>query len=136
MDPVRSIVELFARWAKKSDPKEFGRLAEDLSALYLRLKGYSLRDRNWRSRFGEIDLVVEKGDLLVFVEVKARRKKEKGAPEEALTPQKRERLLTLARSYLSLYKGSARKVRFDLLAWNFSERTPRLRHLKGVIEDG
>jgi putative endonuclease len=136
MDPARYIVELFARFARASDPKAFGRLAEELSAHYLRLKGYRLRERNWRSRFGEIDLVAEKGDLLVFVEVKARRGREKGGPEEALTPQKREKLLTLARHYLSLYKGRARRVRFDLLAWDLSGPRPRLRHLKGVIEDG
>ncbi|QJA05633.1 YraN family protein [Thermosulfurimonas marina] len=136
MDPARYIVELFARFAKTTDPKAFGRLAEDLSARYLRLKGYRLRERNWRCRYGEIDLVAEKGDLLVFVEVKARKGKEKGRPEEALTPQKQEKLLTLARHYLSLYKGSAGRVRFDLLAWDLSGPRPQLRHLKGVIEDG
>ena len=52
MDPARYIVELFAHFVKAKDPKEFGRLAEELAACYLRLKGYRIRARNWRTRFG------------------------------------------------------------------------------------
>ncbi len=136
MDPVRYIVELFAQFVRLKNPKAFGRRAEGLAAEYLRLKGYRILERNWRTRFGEIDLVAQKGDTLVFVEVKARRGREKGLPEEAITEAKKAKLLTLARAYLSSYQGRTEKVRFDVVAFDLSGRKPSIRHLKGVIEDG
>ena len=136
MVPVRYIVELFARFARLRNPKAFGRRAEGLAAEYLRLKGYRILARNWRTRFGEIDLVAQKGETLVFVEVKARRGRKKGLPEEAITEAKKARLLTLARAYLSSYQGRARRVRFDVIALDLAGGKPSLRHLKGVIEDG
>ncbi|MBX6422463.1 YraN family protein [Thermosulfurimonas sp. F29] len=136
MAPVRYIAELFARFARSGNPKDFGRRAEKLAEEYLRFKGYRILCRNWRTRFGEIDLVVQKDDTLVFVEVKARRSRRKGRPEEALTPAKKTRLLTLARCYLSSFKGRVGRVRFDVLALDFSGKIPDIRHFEGVIEDG
>ncbi|HFC96911.1 MAG TPA: YraN family protein [Thermosulfurimonas dismutans] len=136
MDPARYIAALFARFARLRDPKSFGREAEALAARYLRLRGYRILERNWRTRFGEIDLIAEKADTLVFVEVKARRGRGKGLPEEAVTQAKKRKLLTLARAYLSSYRGKARRVRFDVLALEMAGGEPRIRHLKGVLEDG
>jgi len=101
----------------------------------LKLKGFRILSRNWRTRLGEIDLVAEKGDTLVFVEVKARRRLTYGLPEEAVNPAKQKRLLTLARAYLSSYRGKARRVRFDVVSLDFSGKSPKIRHLEGVIED-
>ncbi len=112
-----------------------GRLAEDLSAWYFRLKGYRILARNWRTRFGEIDLIVQKGKTLVFVEVKARRSQRKGSPEEALTPAKKKKLLRLAEAYLSANPNAATVYRFDLLAVDFSRASPQFKHYQGVIED-
>ncbi len=134
MDLARSIVELFARSQISSDPKVWGQRAEALSALYLRLKGYRILERNWRRRGGEIDIIAEKGSTLVFVEVKARRGARFGSPEEALTPTKRKRLLTLAQIYLSSYKGKAQRVRLDVLAWRAEGRKVELKHWEGVLE--
>jgi len=112
-----------------------GRFAEDLSAWYFRLKGYEILARNWRTRFGEIDLIVKKGSRIVFVEVKARRHKAKGLPEEALTPQKVRRLYRLAEAYLTQNPYPAENFRFDLIAVDFSEKLPQLKHYRGIIED-
>ena len=112
-----------------------GVFAERLSAWYFRLKGYEILARNWRTRFGEIDLIARRGKTLVFVEVKARRNKKQGAPEEALTWHKRRRLFRLAEAYLASHPVEAQNFRFDLIAVDFSEKTPQLKHYEGVLED-
>ncbi|AEH44523.1 Uncharacterized protein family UPF0102 [Thermodesulfatator indicus DSM 15286] len=112
-----------------------GSFAEELACRYFKLKGYKVLAQNWRTRYGEIDLIVKRKDTLVFVEVKARQSLRKGTPEEALTPSKQKKLLTLAKLYLQQEKIKPKKVRFDLVAVDFSEKKPQLRHYQGVIED-
>ncbi|WP_028845791.1 YraN family protein [Thermodesulfatator atlanticus] len=112
-----------------------GSFAEKLAVWYFRLKGYHVCAKNWRTRFGELDLVVKKGKTLVFVEVKARRSLRKGSPEEALTPAKKKKILSLAKLYLQKEKPKAQVLRFDLIAVDFSGEKPQLRHYQGVIED-
>ncbi|HIE32720.1 MAG TPA: YraN family protein [Thermodesulfobacteriaceae bacterium] len=133
---ARFIVELFARFRTSPDRQALGKEAEALVERYLKLKGYRILARNWRTRLGEIDLIAERGDTLVFIEVKARRKLTHGLPEEAVNPAKQKKLLTLARTYLSSYAGRAKRVRFDVIALDFSGKKPCIRHLEGVIEDG
>lgn len=132
---VPSIVALLGRFQNTKDPKKLGRLAEDLSAWYFRLKGYRLLARNWRTRWGEIDLVVGKGNTLVFVEVKARKNLSRGSPEEALTPHKKKKLIKLAQAFLATQKTEASHFRFDLVAVDFSHTKPQIRHYQGIIDD-
>lgn len=65
-----------------------GKLAEDFAVSLLQGKGYKIIDRNFHSRFGEIDIIAEENETLIFVEVKARWSPKFGVPEEAVTPQK------------------------------------------------
>ncbi len=88
--------------------------------------------RNWRTRYGEIDLVVKRGSTLVFVEVKARWSIKKGSPEEALTEGKKKRLLRLAEIYLRQNPHSG-PVRLDVVAIDFSRERPQIRHYEGAI---
>jgi putative endonuclease len=90
---------------KKSNPvrksrKELGRWGEQLAASHLESLGYQVIERNWRCRRGEIDLVASAGEVLVFVEVKTRRGRDHGMPEEAVTKAKVRRLLELSQRYL------------------------------------
>lgn len=92
-----------------------GRLAERLAALALRLKGYAILARRFASPVGEIDLVAQKGGLVVFVEVK--RRPTLAAALEALTERQRQRIGRAAGLYL---KGrpdlGGHAVRFDVVA--------------------
>ena len=65
---------------------------------YLLERGMELIQRNYRTRYGEIDLVMKQGDLLVFVEVKTRSDNRFGPPEQSVTPDKQEHLLLAARA--------------------------------------
>lgn len=83
----------------------FGWLAEGLCALLLRLKGYRVLARRWRSGGGEIDLIARRGRVLVFVEVKARR--DPGAAAEAVAPRQRRRIVQAARAFVARHPAAA-----------------------------
>ena len=96
--------------------RAFGQAGEDRAAAWYRARGYIVLDRNWRCRDGELDLVVGRGHVLVFVEVKARRTDRFGIPAEAITPTKQRRLRTLARRYLEATDARPSSLRFDVVS--------------------
>ena len=98
------------------DRQKLGRWGEQLAAQYLESHGYKVLDRNWRCRRGEIDLVAKEGDVLVFVEVKTRRGRDYGTPEEALTRYKVKRLLELGQRYMLERDLEDVEWRVDLVA--------------------
>jgi len=77
-----------------------GRRGEDLAAYELVQRGYQIVARNWRCQIGEVDVVVRRGDNLVFYEVRTRRGTECGTPEESVTPAKKQRMIDVALTYL------------------------------------
>ena len=83
------------------DRAALGRAGEDAAARALRKAGWTLLDRNARVRAGEIDLVAERGGVLGFVEVKARRSRAAGSPEEAVDGRKADRVARAAAEYLA-----------------------------------
>jgi putative endonuclease len=92
--------------------KADGERAEDAALAYLERHGLKLKARNYRSRFGEIDLVLDDRGTLVFVEVRKRSNPRFGSAAESITATKRDRLIATARQYL----GSLRRevpCRFD-----------------------
>lgn len=91
-----------------------GRHAEDLAAVFLQQRGLEVLERNYRCRFGEIDLIVRDGRTLVFVEVRQRTGDGFGGAAASITAAKRGRLARAARHYLA---GTARmpQCRFDAL---------------------
>ncbi len=96
--------------------RSLGAAAESFVAAYLEARGYRIRARNWRSPFGEIDLIAEGEGWLRFIEVRARRNDRFGQPEESLTPRKRWRLLQTALAYLAQLEGPEPCWRVDLAA--------------------
>jgi putative endonuclease len=81
--------------------QDLGRAGEDLAAEHLASRGYRILARRYRTRMGEIDLVAVRGDLLVFVEVKARRSTRFGSPAESVHPSKQARIARAAQQFLS-----------------------------------
>lgn len=79
--------------------KKLGAWGERVAAEQLRAGGYDILARNWRCAYGEIDIVARRDDQLVFVEVKTRRGRGHGTPEEAVTPHKARKLFELAQWY-------------------------------------
>ena len=117
-----------------------GRLGEDAAREFLVAKGMAVLSRNWRGRRGELDLVCRHGDTLVFVEVKTRDRAGMAAPFEALTPEKRRRLVRAAEEYLSANKAWDSPCRFDLVSVTMGGdgRGPEVEHIENafVLEGG
>ena len=77
-----------------------GKNGEDFCEEYYRKKGYEVLDKNYHSRYGEIDLVARKDNLIAFVEVKTRSENSLGRPSEAVNRQKQKKLQLTAMKYL------------------------------------
>lgn len=106
------------------ETRAFGNKSEQEAARYLEKRGYRIIDRNVRFRRGEIDLVAYDGDVLVFVEIKARRGVAYGGTRWAVDERKQRRLSRLAMQYLSKRSGSAGACRFDLVLIEGSSAGP------------
>ena len=91
-----------------------GAAAEELAAVFLEGRGLRIVERNYRCRFGEIDLVARSGTVLVFVEVRARQSEAFGGAAGSITAAKRRRLVAAARHYLAKHRVS-RACRFDVV---------------------
>jgi putative endonuclease len=91
-----------------------GSVGEDATAHHYRRRGYRVVVRNWRCSIGEIDLVLTRGDTLVFCEVKTRRGSRFGGGFEAVTARKRQKLRSLAQTFLVVHGVDPRAIRFDV----------------------
>lgn len=100
---------------KANSRAAFGRRGEAAAALYYQKRGCTLLAHNYRTRLGELDLVLLDGGTLVFAEVKTRGPNGWGAPCEAVGPQKRRKLLLAARQYLAASPYRDCPVRFDVV---------------------
>lgn len=94
----------------------FGNSAETKAAQYLQKKGYTILERQYNTVFGEIDLIAQDGDEIVFVEVKARRTAAFGYPEEAVTKKKRQKIYRTAQQYLQKHGRVHASYRCDVIA--------------------
>jgi putative endonuclease len=95
--------------------------AENLAAAFLEGQGLKILERNYRCRFGEIDLIASSGATLVFVEVRARRSSAFGGAAGSITAAKRRRLVAAARHYLARRRAD-RACRFDVVLLQGDER--------------
>lgn len=99
------------------DRKAEGEAREDQACRHLQRAGLALRDRNVRYRVGEIDLVMDHAEVLVFVEVRYRRSERFGGASHSVERGKQQRLARAAACYLSAHPGLARRpCRFDVVA--------------------
>lgn len=94
-----------------------GKLYEEKAAAFLKERGFFLLDMNYRCRQGEVDLIGIHDGCLVFVEVKYRKNKRSGAPEEAVGPAKQMKICRVSDYYrLAKPAEAARQVRYDVVA--------------------
>lgn len=100
----------------QKNKRKIGSVYEEQAIVYLQKLGYQILEHNFNTRYGEIDLIALDGQTLVFVEVKYRSNLTNGYPQEAVTAQKRARIIRAARFYL-YKKGKVNvKCRFDVVA--------------------
>jgi putative endonuclease len=118
------------RRLKERSPGEWG---EDLALRYMTRRGYELVERNYRTRHGEIDLILRQESVLVFVEVKLRRGTGFGDPLEAVTPRKQRILRSLAEQYLSDHDLEFDTLRFDVVGILAQHKRVRIHHVEDAF---
>ena len=111
----------------------FGDRGERVAAAFLKRQGLRVIARNYRVAAGEIDLIARDGDVLVFVEVKARRR---GLPAEAVTTEKQRRLTLAALHYLKRHRLLECRCRFDVVSvlWPDDDGEPIVEHYRNAFE--
>lgn len=95
--------------------KEIGDIGEKAARSYIEGIGYNIINANYRSKYGEIDIIAYDGTTLAFIEVKSRRGTRYGTPGEAVDWNKQKRMIKTAMSYLSQNKTFYGQLRFDVV---------------------
>ena len=116
-----------------SNHNSLGKTGERLAENYLRKKGFRVLEKNFRSRHGEIDLIVEKGDFLVFVEVKTRYVLDEEDPILRVDKNKQKHLGFAAEAYLAGHESHHSGVRFDVVTVQFKKGKPVFRHYEDAF---
>lgn len=112
-----------------------GKIGEALAIEHFKAQGYEIRAQNYRTRSGEIDLIVQRGKRVVFVEVKTRRSSKFGLPQAAVTPTKQKQISKIALNYLQTHNLLDVPCQFDVVAivlsWKFE--LVKLQHIENAF---
>ena len=116
--------------------RNLGLLGEKLAAQFLKKKKYRIKETNFRCPGGEIDIVAEKDDFLVFVEVRTKTGTSFGTPEESVTRTKKARLTSSALSYIATRENLPASWRFDFVAVELDAqgKPKRIEVIENVID--
>lgn len=115
----------------------YGEQGEAAAVALLEGQGWRVRHRNFRCRYGELDVVAERGDTLCFVEVRARSSAAWGDPSQTVSWAKQRRVVKAALHYLAAYPpAEERMVRFDVIAIVGRGADARLEHLPAAFDAG
>lgn len=106
-----------------------GKEKEEIACKYLISKGYTILHRNFRSKFGEIDIVAKDKDTIVFVEVRSKASDRFGTPQESIRKKKVDRITKTAQFYISNFSLSEENFRFDVI----SILEDRLEHIQNAF---
>ncbi|WP_457624456.1 YraN family protein [Persephonella sp.] len=109
---------------------EKGRLFEDRAVDFLKSSGYEIIGRNFKTRYGEIDIIARDGDTVVFVEVRYRKSSAFGSPEETINLRKIKKIIRAANRYISMKGLENTDIRFDVIAMD----EDGIRHIKNAFE--
>ncbi|MCJ7656735.1 MAG: YraN family protein [Candidatus Atribacteria bacterium] len=112
-----------------------GKFGEDLASKYLEEKGYKIKERNYRTFLGEIDIISEYKGNIIFVEVKTRRSDRFGYPEEAINFNKQRKIIKNALCYLAKFNLWEKNCCFDVILISISNHkdVKRLKHIRNAF---
>ena len=116
--------------------QRLGGEGEELAACELEKAGYRIAERNYRSRFGEIDIVAIDADTIVFVEVKTKTNSSFGDPVEEVTPQKQRQIISMGQEYHAYFCAPDTPCRFDVVSVDLSQMPAKITHYKDAFRSG
>ncbi len=112
-----------------------GKLGEDIACVFLFKNGYKILQRNFKARYGELDIIALHENTLVFIEVKTRTNLRFGTPEEAITPRKLHELIQTAQYYVILHPELPKLMRIDVIGImmdEITEEVQRITHTENI----
>jgi putative endonuclease len=110
-----------------------GKEGEDFAVSFCRKNGYRILEKNYKTVFGEIDIIAKDGDSLVFIEVKTRADDTFGYPFEAVNARKREKIRKVALCFMKKFRQEV-PARFDVLSISLENGKKRVEHIKDAFE--
>jgi putative endonuclease len=117
------------------DNKSLGERGEEIAAAYLKGLKFTIVERNFRCKAGEVDIIAREGKTLVFVEVKTRRNLSFGPPQLALTPFKQRQISKAALTWLAKKKLFGASARFDVIAILLPDHeVPIIDHIRNAFD--
>ena len=118
------------------DRQQVGRLGEKAAQRFLKKRGYRIRETGFRCRHGEIDIIAQQKDCLVFVEVRTKSNLDFGTPEESITQAKKVKLIASALTYTTTHQHIPSLWRIDVVAVELDDRgkTKRIELIENAIE--
>ena len=119
----------------KRSRKDIGRLGENLAADYLKKQGFIIVETNYRCPTGEIDIIAQQEDCLVFIEVRTKTGAGYGSPEESLTDPKKKHMIDSAYTYLEKKNKLQSNWRIDFIAveLDHNNKPSRIEHYKDAV---
>ena len=108
-----------------------GSAGEEYAAEVLTRKGYEIITRNYRSRFGEIDIICKNDKFIAFVEVKTRSSEKYGEPKEAVNFHKQKKILSVAKYYLAKQKEDT-LCRFDVIEVKYNKENNKMTEINHI----
>jgi len=114
--------------------KILGNWGEQTAKEFLLAEGYKLIVENWRNRSGEIDLIMQDANVVVFIEVRTKESSSFGTGVESITLQKRAKIREMAASFLQFKSWWDKPIRFDLIAIDKNAHEYKITHLKNILE--
>lgn len=117
--------------------RDTGILGEKLAQDFLRRRSYLILETNYRCAEGEIDIIANHGEFLVFIEVRTKKSLQQGSPEESITPAKMEKLRTVAARYLQTHSDLPPSWRIDVVAIELdrSNKLLRIELIENAVEE-
>ncbi len=112
--------------------RELGRLGENLAKKFLTARSYKIIKENFWCRYGEVDLIAEEANDLVFIEVKLLKSVSFILPQEQVDRKKQEQIKRVTRYYLSRYPKT-KNIRFDVVAINYQQGNSRIKIFKNAF---
>ncbi|MFY2561813.1 YraN family protein [Corallococcus terminator] len=116
--------------------REFGDEAESVAVRYLEERGWRVKARNWLCRYGELDVVAEREDLVCFVEVRMRSSAVWGDPAHTVSFAKQRRVVKAALHYLFAHDLRERMMRFDVISVVGRGERATVEHIPGAFDAG
>ena len=121
----------------KPSKLSLGQYGEELACKFLKSHHYQILERNYRTRYGEIDIIAKDDDIFIFVEVKTKTSNLFGQPEEMVGSKKKAKLVKLAKAYLQekSLSSEAKNFQIDIISVMMEkDKALRIKHIKNITQ--